>query len=464
MVDGNESWAAREFGQAQLGDARRTRRLVQLAEQRGRQPAASLPQSCDDWAGAKAAYRFFDNPMIAPEAILAAHRQASLGRMARHRLILLPQDTTQLDYSAHPATTGLGVLKGVQQRGLLLHTTLAVTPERVPLGVMDQQVWTRDPAQWGKSRRRRQRRLEDKESVKWLDSLARVVALQSQLPGVQLVSIADREGDVYDFLRPVHSGGPAVLVRAAWDRAVVSPQRRLWAYLHSQPAAGQLTIQVPRRPQHAARSAVLQVRFAPVCLKPPRARRGQGLPELNVWAVLAQETEPPAGVEPIEWLLLSTLPVTDWAQACERVNWYTCRWLNEIYHKVLKSGCRVEARQLADVANLRRYLALDAVVGWQVLYASLLGRQQPDLPCTALLEDQEWQALSCFVQHVPSPPANPPPLQQAVRWVAGLGGFLGRQSDGQPGVTTLWRGFQRLHDIVTAWQLFHPPPALVGKD
>jgi hypothetical protein len=456
------SWAAREFGGAALGDARRTQRLVQLAEARAHQPRASLTQG--GWAAAKAAYRFFDNDAITPDGVLAPHRQATMQRMAAQPVVLLPQDTTQLDYRTHPATVGLGALQTENQRGLLLHTTLAVTPDRVPLGVIDQQVWARDPVDFGKRHRRRQRPLEDKESVKWVNSLARALTLQAQLPGVQLVSIADREGDVYDFLRPIlTAGGPAVLVRAAWDRAVVSPQRRLWAHLESQPVAGSLTITVPRRPGHPARPAVLNVRFAPVSVRPPQARRGEGLPRLALWGVLAQEADPPAGSEPIEWLLLSSLPVTDFAGAAERVQWYSCRWLNEIYHKVLKSGCRIEARQFGDVANLKRYLALDAVVAWQVLYATLVGRQQPALPCTALLEADEWHALYCFVHKVATPPQAPPTLQQAVRWIAGLGGFLGRKADGEPGVTTLWRGFQRLHDIVATWQLLHPPPKHVGN-
>src|SRR5579859_6925467 len=459
-----QSWAMQEFGQAQLGDARRTRRLVRLAEQRGRQPAASLPQGCDDWAGAQAAYRFFDNAMIEPEAILDAHWQATVRRMAQQAIVLLPQDTTQLDYSTHTDTDGLGVLQSQHQRGLLLHTTLAVTPAGVPLGVIDQQVWARAPDQLGKRPDRKARPLEEKESVKWVNSLARALALQAQLPGVQLVSIADREGDVNDFLRPVLTTGLAVLVRAAWDRAVKSPQRRLWAHLRSQPCAGQLTVSVPRRPGQPARQAQLGVRFASVTVRVPQARRGAGLLELSLWGVLAQEVDPPAGIKPIEWLLLSTLPVLDFAQACERVQWYTCRWLIEIYHKVLKSGCRIEARQLEDAKNLKRYLALDAVVGWQVLYATLVGRQLPELPCTAILEAHEWQALYCFRHQIATPPSSPPSLQQAVRWIAQLGGFLGRKSDGEPGVTTLWRGLQRLHDIAATWQLSHPASRDVGND
>jgi hypothetical protein len=350
-----------------------------------------------------------------------------------------------------------------------LHTTLAVTPDRVPLGVVDQQIWTRDPSQFGKRHNRKTRPTSEKESQKWLNSLVVAAEMQAQLPGVRLVSIADREGDVYDFMRQATPDGPAVLVRAAWDRAVDHPQGHLWALLESQPVAGRLTITVPRQPGQAIRQAQLSVRFAPIRLKPPRTRlKGERLPQLTVWGVLAREVDPPAGEAPIEWLLLSSLPVANVDEAVERVQWYSCRWLVEIYHKVLKSGCRIEARQLETVFNLKRYLALDGVVAWQVLYLTMLGRKLPDVPCTAVLEAHEWQALYCFTHHVATPPTTPPSLQEAVRWIAKLGGFLGRTGDGAPGVTTVWRGLQRLHDISHSWQLFHSnspnPDQDVGND
>lgn len=463
------SWAAREFGGAQLGDQRRTNRLVWLAQQRGRRPNASLPECCGGPAGVKAAYRFYDTVSIRPQAILDPHRRATLARMAQQAVVLLPQDTTQLDYSTHTDTHGLGVLQNKNQRGLLLHTTLAVTPERVPLGVVAQRIWARDPSQFGKRHQRKTRPTSDKESQKWLDSLALAAELQAELPGVQLVSIADREGDVYDFMRQASPTGPAILVRAAWDRAVDHPQGHVWALLESQPIAGTLTVNVPRQPGQPARQARLSVRFAPIPLRPPRARRqGEHLPALQLWGVLAREAEPPAGQDPIEWLLFSSLPVTNLDEAIERVHWYSGRWLVEIYHKVLKSGCRIEDRQLESAENLKRYLALDGVVAWQVLYLTMLGRQLPDLPCDAVLEAHEWQALYCFTQQVATPPATPPRLQDAVRWIAKLGGFLGRTGDGDPGVTTVWLGLQRLHDIAAAWQLFHPQPPFpdqnVGND
>ena len=184
---------------------------------------------------------------------------------------------------------------------------------------------------------------------------------------------------------------------------------------------------------------------------------------MTVAAVFAREETPPAGVEAVSWLLLTTVAVQTLADACERVQWYTCRWLVELYHKVLKSGCQVEERQFADVEPLKRYLALDGIVAWRVLFLTMVGREVPNMSCTAILAAYEWQALYCFTYKTSVPPTEPPSLRQATRWIAQLGGFLGRKGDGEPGVTVVWRGLQRLHDIAAAWLLFHPSP-LPEKD
>src|SRR5439155_15114819 len=176
-------------------------------------------------------------------------------------------------------------------------------------------------------------------------------------------------------------------------------------------------------------------------------RAAERLPEAPVWAVLAREEDPPAGATPLGWLLLTTCPVATADDALERVDWYACRWGIEVLHRVLKSGCRLEAKQLGAAERLERCLALYSVVAWRVLHAAMLARDLPDAPCTALLAPDEWRALYCFTHRTPTPPADPPPLRQAVRWIAQLGGFLGRRADGHPGPMALWRGLQRLHDL-----------------
>lgn len=467
MDSGTQSWAEQEFGNANLGDYRRTRRLIQIAEQRGSQPNASITQSCGDNAGAKAAYRFYENEAISITSILSSHQQATQTRMSQESVVLAVQDTTQLDYTHHPATEGLGTLHNEKQQGMLMHTTFAVTPARVPLGIIHQQIWTRPAEDFGKKHKRKQLPIQEKESQKWLTSLKATCQMQKQLPHTKVVSVGDREADVYELFALSHTLSQDVLVRAAWDRKVEHPENYLWSFLESQPVAGQLTITVPRKGKQPARQAELSIRYAKVTLHPPWRPKPVELAPITLWAVLAHEDHPPEGVEAVSWLLLTSTPVNSFQEACERIQWYSCRWLIEIFHKILKSGCRVEERQFSTAENIQRYLAVDDVVAWRVLYLTMVGRETPDMPCTAIFEAHEWQSLYCFIHKTNTPPDEPPTLKQATRWIAQLGGFLGRKRDGDPGVTVLWRGLQRFHDIVDTWLIFHlpsPESEYVGKD
>jgi Transposase DNA-binding/Transposase Tn5 dimerisation domain len=468
---GEVSWAEEEFGEAELNDPRRTARLVALAQAAGARPGASLPEACEDGAALKAAYRFFDTDEIEPSSMLASHVEATTRRLRGEAVVLAVQDTTSLDYSGHPATTGLGVLNDAKHHGLLVHTTLVTTPERVPLGLLAQDVWTRDVAVLGKRATRKARPIAEKESRKWLTSLEAVVAAHARCPETRFISVGDREADVYDLFVAERPVGVDLLIRASWDRGVEGPHGHLWAAVAAAPEAGHLTVTVPPRaarvgtPAQPARTAHLTLHFAPVTLRPPRHRAAEPLPAVPVAAVRVVEAAPPDGARPVEWLLLTTLPVTTADEAFEIVGHYVCRWDIEVWHKVLKSGCRIEARQLETADRLRRCLTLYSVVAWRVLYATLLARAAPDLPCTALLDDDEWQALCCIIRRTASPPPAPPPLRQAVRWIAQLGGFLARASDGEPGPIVLWRGFQHLADHTAMFRIMRPstPSRLVGN-
>jgi hypothetical protein len=238
---------------------------------------------------------------------------------------------------------------------------------------------------------------------------------------------------------------------------VEHPEQYLWATVSASPVATTLTVQVPRHAAQPARQATLTLRYGPVTLRPPRHRRAEKLPAVTVWAVYVVEEHPPAGVAALEWLLLHTAPVATVAVAVERVEWYGVRFGIEVWHKVLKSGCRIEARQLETADRLQRCLPLYSILAWRILYATLLSRTLPELPCTVLLALEEWQALYCAIHHTPTPPLTPPTVQQAVRWLARLGGFLERPSDGEPGVTVLWKGFQHLADLTTMYCIMRPP-------
>ena len=452
------NWAVSEFADAELGDVRRTKRLVELAHVLAQHPTAALPAACGDGAMLKAAYRFFDNDAIAPQDVLLSHIEATYGRLSKVPLVLAVQDTTDVDWTAHHATKGLGPLGPWACQGLLVHSTLAFTPERVPLGLVAQQVWARDPDDVGKRARRKQLPIAQKESQKWLTSLEAVVSAHDECPQTRFVSIGDREADVYDLLAAARPPGVELLIRAAWDRCVRAPERYVWATVEAHPVVEQLLWHVPRRGVQPAREATLALRFCRLTLCPPRHRKAEGLPEVVLWAVQVREVEPPAEGQPIEWLLLTTVAVDRVEDAIERVQWYACRWGVEVWHRILKSGCRLEARQLATGERLERCLTLYSVIAWRVFYAIMLARAVPELPCDVLLALEEWQALYCAIHHCPTPPDSPPTLGEAVRWIAQLGGFVGRRRRDQPGAETLWRGFQHLTDLTRMYRILRSAP------
>jgi hypothetical protein len=457
-IPDDESWAVTELADAELGDARRTKRLVELATVLAQRPSTSLPEACGTPAMLKAAYRFFDNAAIDPQEILASHVVATSDRLAAVPVVLAVQDTTELDWTAHPAPSGLGPLAHPAHQGLLVHTTLALTPARLPLGLLAQQVWARDPADIGKRATRKRRPLAETESQKWLTRVDAVIEVHTRCPQTQFIGIGDREADVYDLLVQERPSGVDLLVRASWNRRVDHAERYLWTKVAAQPVVATLTVRVPRRGLQPPRQATVSVRWCLVLLCPPTHRKAETLPTVAAWAVQALEEQPPAGCEPLAWLLLTTYGVHTTQDAVERVDWYACRWGIEVLHKVLKSGCRLEARQLESAAQLWRCLAVYSVIAWRLLYATMLSRAMPEAPCTALLEPEEWQALHCAIHVTSTPPAEPPTLREAVHWIGRLGGFLARRGDGEPGVTVLWKGFQHLTDLTFMYRIMRPPP------
>jgi hypothetical protein len=405
----------------------------------------------------KAAYRFFDNDYVRAVAMLESHIQSTTRRMQAVRLVLAVQDTTYLDWTDHPNTTGLGPLAAPSHQGLLAHTTLALTAERVPLGLLQQQVWARDK-DVRRNQDHKQRPIDAKESQKWLTSLEAVITARVECPDTHFVSIGDREADVYDLFLLDRPAGVDLLIRAAQDRKAAHEEKYLWAVMATAPLAATVTIHIGARAGQVAREATLKIRWKQVTLRPPNSREKEKLPNITVWAVWAVETSPPPGVEAVEWLLLTSVPLTSTDEALELLAWYAARWGIEVWHKVLKSGCRIEEKQLESADRLKRCLALYSVIAWRILYATMLSRVVPDVPCTVLLDQDEWQGLYCRIHRVAVAPAKPPTLRQAVRWIGQLGGFLGRKRDGEPGVTVLWKGFQHLVDVTAMYRIMRPAP------
>lgn len=456
---GTESWAELEFCGVDFGDARLNKRLVSIAEDLYARPQANIPQACQTRARTKAAYRFFDHPDTSMEEILKPHYDNTMSRISSESVALAVQDTTSLNYSSHPAMENIGPIGSSADGciGLKVHDTMVFNCQGTPLGLLDVQCWARDPETFGKHKRRHRVPIEQKESYKWLKSYQAAAKAQKKCPHTMLVSVGDREADIFELFDMALSdpAGPKLLVRATHDRKLADEQGNIWERVSSQEICGYFNVRVPRRGNKPARDTRLTIRFAQLTLKPPDRKFQKS--QLTVWGVLAREMEEYAVGDPIEWMLITTCEVRDFPQAGEKVQWYAGRWGIEVYHRTLKSGCKIEERQLGAAERIEACLAIDMVVAWRVHHLAKLGRETPDVPCTVFFEAHEWKGLLTYWERRPPEPSRQPPsLREAMRLTAQLGGFLGRKCDGEPGTKSLWLGLQRLDDIAGVYQLMAP--------
>jgi hypothetical protein len=448
------SWTEKEFGQVNLGDKRLKKRLFRIAEDFYANPLASIPQACGSRSAAKAAYRFFQHPAVKLEETLSGHYQATAKRIQAHKgVILAAQDTTSLNYATHPSTVGLGPIDANGTQGVLVHDTMAFSEAGVPLGLIDVQHWVRQE--------KKNRTVA--ESIKWLESFKATQQLSRECPGSLIVNVGDREADFFDLFSAVQPDGAQLLVRAVHYRALADSDVNIWVHMQRCTSSGTLEVHIPPRKKQSARGASLSVTFDRVVLQPPKGRKE--LSPVTMWAVLARETDPPDGVEPLEWLLLTSVAVDNFTAACQRIEWYTRRWGIEVFHRTLKSGCKVEDRQLETVDRITACLAIDMVIAWRVYYLTMLGRQTPDVPCSVFFEEAEWKALTAHAARRPSPAPEPPPLYEAIVMVARLGGYIKQSRKEPPGTETIWRGLVALGWITDAWRAFgqqNGPPRKPG--
>ena len=387
------------------------------------------------------------------EALIGELQAETLERLGEAARVLLLQDTTSFDFSDHKATAGLGMLDNQYTQGIFVHTTLAVSPEGLPMGVMGQQTWVRPMEERGKATKRHETPFEDKESYKWVEGLPVMMGKQR----VKGITVCDREAHIYDFLdklsMPDHKQD--FIIRGASGRSFTEEGTDLFKAIAFQDVSAELTIQLKRRPDREARPATLDLRFGRLTLRRP-ARSNAMHETLTVSVVEVIEPHPPDGEEAVHWLLLTSLPVDTVAAAQQIITWYTYRWLIERVHYTLKSGCKLEESQLRTADRLERLLAVYSGVAWKLLWLTYKARLTPDEPASSILWPHEWQALYAFINTSLKPPKKPPTIRQAIRWIGQLGGFLGRKGDGEPGVKVLWRGWARLQDIAHTWAIFKP--------
>ncbi len=439
-------WAQAEFALAELGDHRRTDRLVNIATRLAENPGGTLPQAFPNWAELKAAYRFFDQPKVGWAEIAAPHWERTRAGCREPGEYLLIEDTTQLDYSGGAGREDLGMIGDGRGRGLMLHTTLALRveawnleqrPEGVVLGLFGQQCWNRRTATERKEETRAQLLRRHRESERW----AAVFEQTGGPPiGCQWIFIADREGDFYEPIERCQRQGVDFLIRGCQNRKLVGEPGHLQAALEQAPERGRMTVELRSRPGQAARAATVVVRTAVVISKGPY-RPGGYQPDLPLHVVEAREVEAPEGVEPLHWILLTSLSCERWVEVQRIIGRYAARWWVEEYHKALKSGAGVQDSQLERAHRLESLAAVLAIVAVRLLNAKWLARGRPD----ERVDEQFFgrEALVILAARFGEPKGGWT-HRTALVAVARLGGFIGRRSDGLPGWQTIWRGWQRL--------------------
>jgi hypothetical protein len=395
------NWCAHEMDGLDLGDARRNSRAEAILAERWKDPTASFAASFPDWGQAKGAYGLIEQKRskISMESLLKPHTEATVARMAAEPLVLLPQDTSSLNYNGLRETSGLGSLNHQGTQGLFLHSLLAYRPDGIPLGVLEAQAWGRPKKHSDDTRTRNAKSIDEKESVRWLDAVGVASTAARRMPRTQLVVMTDREGDLYELHDAIQIGPPNLhsVIRAQHDRTL-EDHRKLWDFMEAQPVRLRRKLEVPRRRGQPARSAEVGIRWAQITIQAPAVGPKKGWPPLNLWAVWIYEDTPPHGAERLEWMLLTDLPINTPDEAWEKVLWYRLRWGIEEWHRVLKSGCGVEQRGFKTDEHLKRVLTFDLIMAWRILALVKLGRTVPNIPAELLYTAEELKVLLSAVK------------------------------------------------------------------
>ena len=453
-------WAEEELEAINLGDKRLNVRAKKLLNLLGSNPSLSIPASCKGWAETKAAYRFFDNELVSEDKIFECHRQSTLERIKDCPVVLFIQDTTTLNYSGQKDREDVGPIQRDSSRGLFLHPTIAVTPERQCLGVVNYHHWYREElARKSPSERsyiNHSKPITEKESYRWLESYKNASSVAQQLPNTKIINVADREGDIYDIYQEAHSEFTRAdwLIRAHFNRMVKGDKEKsipnkLKENVKASGVIGTLEFEISSAKSRKKRLVKQEIYLKEVVMLPSARKKKSGSLPAKTIVIIASEIDAPANEKPIEWILLTSVKITTLEEAKEVIQWYICRWQIEIYFKILKSGCKIEKLQLTNEKRYSACLALYLVVAWRILFVTMLGREYPNLDCDCVFDTFEWQT-AYIVANKKKPPSKPPKLNEMIKIIARLGGFLGRTSDGDPGPSVIWKGLRSMYEYIKA--------------
>lgn len=460
-MDGTtNAWFDDELAGCSLADERLNKRLRKLLAQIGSSMGQSIPLVCQDWANAKAAYRFFSNERVSEADILAGHFQSTHDRTAATAgLLLVLHDTTEFTYRREkPEAIGItksinsgrdkaGRLRAHTVCGILMHSSLVVTTEGLPLGLAAVKFWTRKKFKGTNALKKKinptRIPIEEKESIRWLENLKQSTELAGD-PG-RCVHIGDRESDIFELFCTAQEVGTHFLVRTCVDRLAGDGDHTISEEMAEVEVKGLHRVEV-RDNNGDLDEAILEIRYRRIRVLPPIGKQKR-YPALTLTVLHAEERGTPENREKIDWKLITDLPIRSRKDAIEKLDWYALRWKIEVFHKILKSGCKAEEAKLRTAQRLANLISIYCIVSWRVFWMTMLNRSNPHAPPALALTETEIGLLDHLVQDMPQKPPRRRTLSHYLTKIARLGGYLARASDPPPGNTVMWRGLSRLTDI-----------------
>jgi hypothetical protein len=458
------SWAEEEFEEIDLGDKRLNTRTISIVETLGLAPGRTIPQAFQSWKEIKACYNFFKNGSISSQKLLAPHLKKTIERIKEYPVVLLPSDTTDINYTSKDAMEGKERLDN-KQNGLWLHSTIAVTPQRLTLGLVDANFWHRQQqvaAKDSKSRKARDKApIEEKESYRWVQSYLRACEIAREAPETQIVNITDREGDIIELFEAsaeqAKQGSFAYfIIRSQYDRILEEKdeetnkiQNKLRNKFKETASLGEVEFTISPTEKRKGRKVKQQIKAVSVTLKPEDKKI-----KVKVNAVMAIEDNPPEGEEPLVWIFLTNLPINDFDSVCKVIKYYLCRWEIELFFKVLKSGCKIEERQLRTTDRMKALMSIFMILAWRIMFTMMLGRVCSDMSAGEIFEEAEWKSAYKIANSKKALPRKPPKLGEFIIMVATFGGYVDKKGAEPPGVKTMWKGMVRMVDFAIAWEAF----------
>ena len=455
-------WLENELRHVDFKDKRLINRLIKTSNLLDSKASGTINQSCRSWKDAKGAYRLFSNDKFDIDEVYSSHHAETQNRIQGKDLVFAIQDTTYLDYDTHIKTKELGSISKAytkHKQGLIMHSTIIVTQEGLPLGLTSQQCWARiarEEEQKEKARRKYITHIKDKESYKWITAFEETIA---NIPeNTRVITVGDREADIFDFLWKIEESGAEFVIRNRQDRKFICPENgktKIQTKISELQPKKEIRLEIPGNGLHKARQANVEIKYTYgqipirfVSLYGPENTDHKISDKLAVYVVSAKEINAPVGVEAIDWTILTNIPVSSFEDAVERINWYKLRWKIEEYFRVLKSGCKIEASRLSAGTKLQKLIAIKSLIAFKILYLSKIASTFPEESCDSILTAQEWKTLYMRVHRTNNTPGKPPNIKEAIIWLGKLGGFMARKSDRLPGPMSLWRGYEILQESV----------------